>query len=34
MGLSKTVLDQNPWLTQTKGWSDASNNAGTFNYQE
>ncbi|APA00903.1 RagB/SusD family nutrient uptake outer membrane protein [Flavobacterium commune] len=34
MGLNLTVLSQNPWLTQTKGWNDASGNTGTFNYQE
>jgi len=34
MGLNLTVLSQNPWLTQTKGWKDASGNSGTFEYQE
>ncbi|MGM8360943.1 RagB/SusD family nutrient uptake outer membrane protein [Flavobacterium sp. ARAG 55.4] len=34
MGLNLTVLSQNPWLTQTKGWNDASGNSGTYNYQE
>lgn len=34
MGLNLTVLSQNPWLTQTKGWNDASGNSGTYEYQE
>jgi hypothetical protein len=34
MGLTQTVLAQNPWLIQTKGWNDATNSAGTDNYQE
>lgn len=33
MGLNLTVLSQNPWLTQTKGWNDASGNSGTYDYQ-
>ncbi|MBA0882139.1 RagB/SusD family nutrient uptake outer membrane protein [Flavobacterium undicola] len=34
MGLTNTVLSQNPWLNQTKGWNDASGNAGTYDFQE
>jgi hypothetical protein len=34
MGLQGTVLSQNPWLTQTIGWKDASGGEGTLNYQE
>lgn len=34
MGLTQTVLAQNPWLTQTKGWYGASSEQGTYNYQE
>ncbi|WKL46172.1 RagB/SusD family nutrient uptake outer membrane protein [Flavobacterium pectinovorum] len=34
MGLQNTVLSQNPWLTQTIGWKDASGGEGTFNYQD
>ncbi|MEN9908380.1 MAG: hypothetical protein RLZZ540_1529 [Bacteroidota bacterium] len=34
MGLTNTVLAQNPWLIQNKGWNDATNSLGTYNYQE
>lgn len=34
MGLNITVLSQNPWIIQTKGWNDASGNSGTYDYQE
>ncbi|MDA3616315.1 RagB/SusD family nutrient uptake outer membrane protein [Polluticaenibacter yanchengensis] len=33
-GLSATLLANNSWLTQTKGWQDASGAAGTFEYQD
>lgn len=33
MGLNFTVLSQNPWLTQTKGWNDASGNSGAYDFQ-
>ncbi|MFC5682229.1 RagB/SusD family nutrient uptake outer membrane protein [Flavobacterium sp. MAHUQ-51] len=33
-GLTATVLSQNPWLIQTKGWNDATNTMGTYDYQE
>ncbi|WP_281337056.1 RagB/SusD family nutrient uptake outer membrane protein [Flavobacterium eburneipallidum] len=34
MGLTQTVLSQNPWLIQNKGWNDSTNSPGTYNYQE
>ncbi|WP_163407972.1 RagB/SusD family nutrient uptake outer membrane protein [Flavobacterium ajazii] len=34
MGLSQTVLAQNPWLIQNKGWNGASGEQGTYNFQE
>ncbi|MCH4551665.1 RagB/SusD family nutrient uptake outer membrane protein [Aestuariibaculum lutulentum] len=34
MGLKSDVLSLNPWLEQTIGWKDTSDNFGTFNYQE
>lgn len=34
MGLSQSILIQNPWLKQTIGWKDASGSAGTYNYQD
>ena len=33
-GLNVNPLSQNPWLIQTKGWKDASGNAGTYEFQE
>lgn len=33
-GLNLSVLQQNPWLLQTKGWSDAAGSNGTFDFQE
>jgi hypothetical protein len=34
MGLNQTVLAQNSWLVQNKGWNGASGEQGTYNYQE
>jgi hypothetical protein len=33
-GLSATVLSNNPWLLQTKGWLDYSGSSGTYDYQQ
>ena len=33
-GLSATVLSNNPWLQQTKGWLDYSGSSGTYDYQQ
>ena len=33
-GLSKTVLDNNPWLGQTKGWTDQNTRPGTIDWQD
>lgn len=33
-GLSATVLSNNPWLGQTKGWLDYSGASGTYDYQQ
>lgn len=33
-GLSATVLSNNPWLEQTKGWLDYSGGHGTYDYQQ
>jgi len=33
-GLSATVLSNNPWLQQTKGWLDYSGGQGTFDYRQ
>ncbi|WP_437919066.1 RagB/SusD family nutrient uptake outer membrane protein [Sphingobacterium sp. LRF_L2] len=33
-GLSSTVLGNNSWLEQTKGWLDYSGGAGTYDYQQ
>ncbi|MFC6099345.1 RagB/SusD family nutrient uptake outer membrane protein [Olivibacter domesticus] len=33
-GLSATVLSNNPWLQQTKGWLDYSGASGTYDYQQ
>jgi len=33
-GLSATVLSNNSWLQQTKGWLDYAGAAGTFDYQQ
>ena len=33
-GLSKTVLDNNPWLGQTKGWTDQNSQPGTIDWQD
>lgn len=33
-GLSKTVLDNNSWLGQTKGWTDQNSVAGTIDWQD
>jgi starch-binding outer membrane protein, SusD/RagB family len=33
-GLSATVLSNNPWLLQTKGWLDYSGASGTYDYQQ
>lgn len=33
-GLSKTVLDNNSWLGQTKGWTDQNGAAGTIFWQD
>ena len=33
-GLNRTVLTANSWLLQTKGWLDANNAQGTFDYQQ
>ncbi|MBB3186986.1 RagB/SusD family nutrient uptake outer membrane protein [Microbacter margulisiae] len=33
-GLPTTVLTNNPWLLQTKGWYDAYGSQGTFDYQQ
>ncbi|PXY43902.1 RagB/SusD family nutrient uptake outer membrane protein [Flavobacterium hydrophilum] len=34
MGLTQTILAQNPWLVQNKGWNGASGEQGTYIYQE
>lgn len=34
MGFNRTILANNPWLTQTIGWKDANGAPGTYNYQE
>lgn len=34
MGLSKTVLDNNAWLRQTKGWGDQNGATGTIDWQD
>ena len=33
-GLDKTVLDNNKWLGQTVGWTDANGNNGTIHFQD
>lgn len=33
MGLHTSVLTQNTWLKQTKGWTDASGSAGNYDWQ-
>jgi hypothetical protein len=33
-GLSATVLSNNSWLAQTKGWLDYSGASGTYDYQQ
>lgn len=33
-GLSATVLSNNPWLQQTRGWLDYSGASGTYDYQQ
>lgn len=33
MGMKTSILIQNTWLKQTKGWNDASGVAGTYDYQ-
>ncbi|HWV74549.1 MAG TPA: RagB/SusD family nutrient uptake outer membrane protein [Pseudosphingobacterium sp.] len=33
-GLTATVLSNNPWLLQTKGWLDYSGASGTYDYQQ
>ncbi|GAB3018228.1 RagB/SusD family nutrient uptake outer membrane protein [Niabella terrae] len=33
-GLKSSVLSNNPWLEQTKGWLDYSGAPGTFDYQQ
>lgn len=33
-GFTYNILNNDTWLTQTKGWLDASGNAGTFDYQD
>ena len=33
-GLSKTILDNNPWLGQTVGWGDQNGADGTVTFQD
>lgn len=33
-GLSKTILDNNPWLGQTVGWGDQNGASGTITFQD
>ena len=34
MGLTTTILSQNPWLKQTIGWKDANGADGTYDFQQ
>ncbi|AEV99909.1 RagB/SusD domain-containing protein [Niastella koreensis GR20-10] len=34
LGLNSALLGANPWLTQTIGWGDYNNVAGTFDYRQ